>query len=105
MMKLAEREIDRTDAMYSRATVLFDDGRDLKEAEDIFLQLIAEDPEFDGVLEQLFQLYMSTKEYEKAMHWAEAMYQLEGAEHCGLLNKGELPLVNLPKPKLINKGI
>ncbi|MBP9151023.1 MAG: tetratricopeptide repeat protein [Flavobacteriales bacterium] len=92
LVQLAETEHDKSEALYWRAAILFEDRRNVAEAEAIFLQIIEKQPDHDGVLEQLFQVYMSTKQYDKAMQWAEAMYQLEGAEHCGLLNKGEVLL-------------
>lgn len=92
LLKQGTSDQDRSDALYWKAYILFESKKDIKEAETIFLEIIEKEPDHDGVLGKLFELYMSTKEYDKALHWAEALSQLENAEHCGLLNKGEVLL-------------
>lgn len=92
MLQITDKEQDTSEALYWRATILLETRSGLKEAEDIFLNLYEKEPDHDGVIDQLFELYMHKKQYEKAFHWAEVMCQLEGAEHCGLLNKGEVYL-------------
>ena len=92
LLQVAVEHEDRAEALRGRATVLWESRRNVEEAERLFIELHALDPEYQDSYENLVAIYLEQKEYDKALHWAETMSLQESMDYLGFHLKGEVLL-------------
>ncbi|MCF8277858.1 MAG: hypothetical protein K9J17_14080 [Flavobacteriales bacterium] len=92
VLQLSDDKDDRAEALLNRATILFEERRNLEEAEALFIEVHSISNEYQQTYENLVRMYMERKDLEKALHWAESMACIEGMDHIGLELKGDVLL-------------
>ncbi len=92
LLKVSANNEDKANALLARATVLWEDRRNVEEAEALFIEVHALDPEFQHSYENLVDIYLFQKEFDKALHWAQLMSAQEDIEHIGFQLKGDVLL-------------
>ncbi|MCF8464828.1 MAG: hypothetical protein K9G41_08300 [Flavobacteriales bacterium] len=90
ILQLTNNPEYKIDALLARATVLWQDRRNVEEAENIFIKVHALDPDYQQPYENLVDIYLQQKEFNKALHWAQLMSVQEDMEHIGFRLKGEV---------------
>ena len=89
LLEIAETNDDRAEALISKGVVLWQERINPEEAEKLLIEAYTIAPDFQQPYENLCDMYMERKEYEKALHWGGLMCAVEGMEHIGCELEGE----------------
>lgn len=92
VLELSDQDYDRAEVMVSKATVLFEQKKDLDVVENLLIAVYDMYKDYQDVYQRLVDIYLERKDFEQALLWAERALKEDGFDTIGAQLKGNVLL-------------